>query len=112
MCQPLLTSSTSSLIDSGVFIIPNRGIDSLARFFNTFAGAVVSHYAREEISGISVANDSFRILQTLRKSMRNPTSVMPVLTVLFRDSIGKVVLAMLASILSSELIWSDLHSGL
>ena len=88
--QPLFTI--------GVCIIPITGISSLAYVFISIASAVDSHCASGEFSIISVANDLFNALQTPHESLGRPTFVC-ILEFKLEN-----VLAMLATMLSSELL--------
>ena len=91
------------LLYSGVCIVPVKRIDYLAKVFIPLQGAVISHCVREDFSFILVSNDSFRIIKTRLDSMKSPAIVLPILSVVFRGSVFKVLLAMLATMLSSEL---------
>ena len=101
------TNSASSIrqpvLSIGACIIPMTGIGSLEKAMSSCAGAVVSHSASVELFIASVARNSFKKLHTLPESMRSPTLVFPICKIVFLGSIWTVLLAMLATILSSEM---------
>ena len=97
------SGSRHSLLAIGACIIPVTFMGSFENVLSSWGGAIINHRARGEFSTISEARDLGKILHTLPESMRSPTWVLPICKMVLFGSICIALLAMLATILSSEL---------
>ena len=79
------------------------GICSLAKVLNSYEDTVIRRRASLKLLMTSVVSDSFKMLHTLPETITSPTFVFPICMIVFLGSICTAVLAMLATMFSSEL---------